>query len=312
MSDIIVSENYNRAVTLHRRITANAQAAQESLYEMCKALKEMRDGKLYKELGYTEFNEYCTTELGISDRTVYRYISIADNLSEDLVTPVSRIGATKLYLLSTLSEEERTEITQTTDVEAVSKRELEEQIKQLREENKRIADEAELDRKEQENANAAAQRYKNECKHRAEDQMRLEGRIHTLESQVKELESRPVEVAVEQSHEADDLRKAIEKLNSEHDRELTELQEDNVRAIRSINDKHNAELEQLRAGYEKKLSEVPAPEKVTIPDQKAVFKAYLSIAVDASKRLTEFVKSNPDELFKAKTKELFNKILQEV
>lgn len=57
--EIIITENYSRAVSLHRKICANAQAAQESLFEVCKGLKEMRDGKLYKELECANFEEYC-------------------------------------------------------------------------------------------------------------------------------------------------------------------------------------------------------------------------------------------------------------
>ena len=55
---VIVSEDYTRAVTLTRSIIANAQAAQQSLYEVCKGLKEMRDGKLYKELGHLYGSQY--------------------------------------------------------------------------------------------------------------------------------------------------------------------------------------------------------------------------------------------------------------
>lgn len=89
--------------------------------------------------------------------------------------------------------------------------------------------EAALDRKEQEDANAAALRYKNECDRRAQDQQRLEGLVSTaqrerddanhraaeaekqrdgardentsLKAQIRELEARPVEVAVTQPGE---------------------------------------------------------------------------------------------------------------
>ena len=87
----------------------------------------MRDSKLYKELGYSEFNDYCRTEIGFGDRQVYRLISTVENLSEDFVTSMSRIGTTKLFLLSTLPEEERTQVTETTDLESTSVRELKEQ-----------------------------------------------------------------------------------------------------------------------------------------------------------------------------------------
>ena len=72
----------------------------------------------------------------------------------------------------------------------------------------RVQHEAELDRKEQEDANAAAMRYKAEAERRASDQQRLEGRVQNLTealnasrqeaqtsaARVQELEARPIEV----------------------------------------------------------------------------------------------------------------------
>lgn len=59
--------------------------------------------------------------------------------------------------------------------------------------------EAELDRKEQEDANDAAQRFKAEADHRAQDQMRVEGLLKTRNEEIeqlrrenRELEKRPV------------------------------------------------------------------------------------------------------------------------
>ena len=72
---------------------------------------------------------------------------------------------------------------------------------------------------------------------------------------------------------------------------------------------HRAEMDALRSEYEDKLKQLPQNE---ITDTKEVFKAYLSIAVDASKRLTEFIKANPDEFYKNKVKTLFETIIQEV
>ena len=78
MNEIIESAEYTKAVALHRKICANAQAAQESLWEVCKGLKEMRDGKLYKELGYNSFEDYTENEVGLSRFMAYKYAAIAD------------------------------------------------------------------------------------------------------------------------------------------------------------------------------------------------------------------------------------------
>lgn len=81
-------------------------------------------------------------------------------------------------------------------------------LKAREDELARVQHEAELDRKEQEDANAAAMRYKAEAERRASDQQRLEGRVQSLTealnasrqeaqtsaARVQELEARPIEV----------------------------------------------------------------------------------------------------------------------
>lgn len=119
-----LSADYIKAQELDRRIKTSAQLAQQSLYDMCMGFKEMRDSRLYKQLGYSDFGEYCEQETGFTPRSVYRYISIAENLPSDFVTPVSQIGVRKLYLLSTLSEDERSKLTENTDLESTTVKEL--------------------------------------------------------------------------------------------------------------------------------------------------------------------------------------------
>lgn len=87
----------------------------------------MRDSKLYKELGYSNFGDYCEQETEIKKSNVYNYIAIAEKLPEKFVQSIGQIGMTKLTLLTTIPEETRTEIIETTDLETTSVRELKEQ-----------------------------------------------------------------------------------------------------------------------------------------------------------------------------------------
>lgn len=59
-----LSAEYIKAAELDRRIKTSAQLAQQSLYDMCMGFKEMRDSRLYKQLGYSDFGEYCEQEIG--------------------------------------------------------------------------------------------------------------------------------------------------------------------------------------------------------------------------------------------------------
>ena len=247
-TSLAVTEQYTEAYNLNVKIHTSMQAIQQNLYDMCSALKKMRDGKLYKELGYQNFEEYCENEAGISRRHAYRYISIYENLPEDFVTSCHKIGVQKLCLLTALTDDQREEITQTVDLESTTVRELREQIAALKEES-------ELDRKERDNANDAAQRWKNTAQSAQADNQRLEDQVQSLTDQVRELESRPVEVAVpEPSHELQNMQDAMRRINLEHEQWSAKMQDDHIKHVQEINRQHRAETDALRAEYEEKLA----------------------------------------------------------
>lgn len=78
--------------------------AQKNLYDMCVMLKQMRDDKLYKELGYYNFEEYCEEEIGISRHMAYKYADIADMKN---VESIQHFGVTKLSLLASFPKVNR-------------------------------------------------------------------------------------------------------------------------------------------------------------------------------------------------------------
>ena len=276
-----LTAEYAKAADLDRKIKVSAQLAQQSLYDMCMGLKEMRDSKLYKELGYSEFNDYCTAELGATDRTAYKYISIVENLSENLVKSTS-IGTEKLYLLAKLDEPQREEIQQATDLESTSVKELKARIAEL----KAIADKSQ----------GTISQLESELESKKNS-------ITALEEQVEELESRPVEVAVAEtdSHEIENLKDAMKRVDLDWSLKYNELQESNLKENIEKNKAHTAEIEKLRAEYEEKLANTAK----SGADCKEVFKVYLANAIDAVKRLISFANDYPEEkLFKEKIKEL--------
>lgn len=276
-----LTAEYAKAADLDRKIKVSAQLAQQSLYDMCMGLKEMRDNKLYKELGYSEFNDYCTAELGATDRTAYKYISIVENLSENLVKSTS-IGTEKLYLLAKLDEPQREEIQQNTDLESTSVRELKARIAEL----KAIADKSQ----------GTISQLESELESKKNS-------ITALEEQVEELESRPVEVAVAEtdSHEIENLKDAMKRVDLDWSLKYNELQESNLKESIEKNKVHTAEIEKLKAEYEEKLANTAK----SGADCKEVFKVYLANAIDAVKRLISFANDYPEEkLFKEKIKEL--------
>lgn len=302
-----LSAEYIKAAELDRRIKTSAQLAQQSLYDMCMGFKEMRDSRLYKELGYSDFGEYCEQETGFSRMNVYNYIRVAEKLPQDFVNSSLQIGVKKLTLLAKLSDEERTELTENTDLENTTVKELKAKIDILQNER---------DRAMESNAEASHQVFMADKK-----VLEMKNKVTQLEAEIKELENRPIEVAVEtDSKEVANLKDAMRRVDLDWSEKYSKLEEDSLKdrrellqkAERAEKDKQDKlsqlreELDRTKAEYEKKLS--GKTEITSTQDDKAIFKAYLSTAVDSVTRLVDFVNEHNDSdnygLFTQKARQL--------
>jgi DNA repair exonuclease SbcCD ATPase subunit len=299
-----ITDSYLKAVNINRNIIVNAQAAQMSLYEVCKGLKEMRDGKLYKELGYQNFEEYCENETGIKYRQAFNFIKIVEAYGENL-QPVAGLGTTKLALLASLSEEERTEITESTDLESVSKRELEEKIKEIRSLNTKL-DTAE-----------------NEKESLKEELGQISRERENLYRQVKELEARPIEVTVSEPEkdnpELNKLKSKIEQLDRDWEQKYKKLQEESKKDKVVDDLRHSEELERIKAEYEQKLAETEKAadriisESDSMEDIKETFIAYFTGAIDSTNRLLQFLDNiDEEEIFVNQTRKFFEEAIKKL
>lgn len=280
---IVESAEYTRAVRLHRRICANAQAAQDSLYEMCKALKEMRDGKHYKELGYDNFEGYCKSELSMTDRNARNYIAVIENFTEENRKTFSGLQTSKLFLLAKLDEQERAEIVQNTDLESTSVRELKAKISELERDLKTQQDNYSMHTKRREDeiaklqsSNAILQgnitdeqkksaklQTQLESKHRewlqacdektsyAQQLFHAEETVRSLENQVEELENRPVDVLIHNNDEE------IDRLTAQFQEELEKRDKDTEQRLEQQREKY---LKQMNEGIAKAREEAQAPD----------------------------------------------------
>lgn len=302
-----LSAEYIKAAELDRRIKTSAQLAQQSLYDMCMGFKEMRDSRLYKQLGYSDFGEYCEQEIGFKRSNVYNYIAVVENLPREFVQTSGQIGASKLLLLTKLSDEERTELAENIDLESTTVKELKAKIDILQNER---------DRAMESNAEASHQVFMADKK-----VLEMKNKVTQLEAEIKELESRPIEVAVEtDSKEVANLKDAMRRVDLDWSEKYSKLEEDSLKDRRELlqkaeqaeKDKQEKlsqlreELDRTKAEYEKKLTgktEIPSTQ-----DDKAIFKAYLSTAVDSVTRLVGFVNEHNDSdnygLFTQKARQL--------
>lgn len=302
-----ISSDYIKAAELDRRIKTSAQLAQQSLYDMCMGFKEMRDSRLYKELGYSDFGEYCEQETGFSRMNVYNYIRVAEKLPQDFVNSSLQIGVKKLTLLAKLSDEERTELAENIDLESTTVKELKAKIDILQNER---------DRAMESNAEASHQVFMADKK-----VLEMKNKVTQLEAEIKELESRPIEVAVaDDSKEVANLKDAMRRVDLDWSEKYSKLEEDSLKDRRELLQKAEQaekgkqdklsqlreELDRTKAEYEKKLAE-NAPARL-VQDDKAIFKAYLSTAVDSVTRLVDFVNEHNDSdnygLFTQKARQL--------
>lgn len=302
-----LSAEYIKAAELDRRIKTSAQLAQQSLYDMCMGFKEMRDSRLYKQLGYSDFGEYCEQEIGFKRSNVYNYIAVVENLPREFVQTSGQIGASKLLLLTKLSDEERTELAENIDLESTTVKELKAKIDILQNER---------DRAMESNAEASHQVFMADKK-----VLEMKNRVTQLEAEIKELESRPIEVAVEtDSKEVANLKDAMRRVDLDWSEKYSKLEEDSLKDRRELlqkaeqaeKDKQDKlsqlreELDRTKAEYEKKLS--GKTEITSTQDDKAIFKAYLSTAVDSVTRLVGFVNEHNDSdnygLFTQKARQL--------
>ncbi len=207
---------YAAAAELNAEIMNCAREAQENLYRMAMGFKRMRDEKLYMALGYQSFGEYCEREAGMKRQNVYRYIEVVEKLPNDLSHRCDKIGMTKLQLLTTLSDEERTEIIESTDLENTSVRELRERIKELEREKDDLHAECILtDTKRKSEKEQLEKRINALTKAREitqKDIDKLSEEKSELEKQIAKLESRPIEIVVQEN---DSDKKEISRLKAE-------------------------------------------------------------------------------------------------
>jgi hypothetical protein len=310
MSEITVSEQHRQAIELHQKIIVNANLAQQNIWDMCNGLKTMRDNKLYKELGYQNFEDYCETEVGFNRKQAHKYISIIENIKLENVHSSGHLGVTKLALLATVSEPEQAEIAEKLDLENTTVKQLKAEIEKLKVEKSNLNDEKE---NLQNSNNYLKTDFKEVCQNKAEVDRLLtkeQNRNSELEAKIKELESRPIEVAVaepsDNERRLNETIKALERENIKHYDELEAEYRNNEKIVRKqLEDEKQEALRKQKEEYEERLQNVQTADGSS--DDKDVFKAYFSIAYDSFNRMLEFAKQSQDkEFFKGKVEHLIN------
>ncbi len=191
MSELIntapVGVTQNRAYELHQYIIAQARVAGQAISEIGRSLKEMRDSKLYLELGHETFEAYTEDMLNIKQRQAYNYISIFETYGPKFIDAHADLGISKLLLLQAVPVYDREDFMEENDVGDLTTREL----KELTEKYTKACEQLSLMEEKKTD-------LEEDNRIVTEREQRLQEQKKELEIRIKQLEARPVDVAVEE------------------------------------------------------------------------------------------------------------------
>ena len=306
-----ITEKQTEAYKLHNKILVSGQMAAEYLVDLAKNLRQMRDTKLYTELGFETFEAYCEDAAHIKQRQAYNFIKALDEFGESGLQSNASLGITKLTALATLCADDREQLMQSVDVANISTRELEEKVAELKKKCEQLEidleetqSEAKMDRKEQEDANAAAMKYKSLYERQGEEVNRLEKRVSNLEDENKKLKNRPVEVAVAEPTEEQKaaLREEIE----------AKVRKENSTAVNQAR-QEKQEAEEKAKQLEKEIEVLQATAKNSAPSggTKELLKFHFNNIQTAFNAAAEIISDMEDGEEKAKFKAAIKRLVEE-
>ena len=309
---------YLAAFNLNARIHYCKDSVERGLAEMCIGIEQMRDGKQYKALGYTNFEEYCQTEFGFSRMNGVRYADIGKMLNGQNVTSMLQnadsLGMTKLSLLAKLDEPTREAVIETVDVESATVKELRNEINRITSENADLGQkldaaqetlaskdkqfQAAMDAKDKQlkAVKESGEQSLSECK------SYLNGRIHELEDRIREMENAPIDHEMTDADAAEEIKRLKKELEDERLRYAVMEGGMEAKARRAADEvrhqmtrMHEEELQTLREGYEKQLAEqVPAVDEDTLDEARFnSFRLIFEELVDEMEDLLEEMEDDP-------------------
>lgn len=302
---IVLSERQSRAVTLDSTIKTRVKIIGDNLYALCQELKEMRDGKLYQEIGYQNFEEYCENEVHISRQYAYDHIGVIENLPEDFVkTSLQNGGAkNKLMMIAKASEPVRTQIMQEDPELKESYRKMKARCKELESKQKQAESrisELESENQDKQDKIISLERQNEELENQPRDTVfendpeTLE-EIERLKAEKTELELKIWDYENQEQAVSDAEEKRFAEFTSNMNQQLVEerqrLKKESQEEISRANlQRDNAFLEV------EKLKKQLAEQKEDAPEMKQ-FKVRIATLCDSIEQLVKFLCEHADSAF---------------
>lgn len=294
MAEMVLSKDYKTAVELDQRIKTTAKALAENLFELCGLFYKMSSEKLYKELGYQNFAEYCESEVGIKRNQGFKYAKIGESIISQNVSSTihfENLGTEKLYLLAKLDEPEREEIQQNVNVEDVSVKKLKAEIERLKEQSKKnereLSEEnhelncrcnslvAEMNQLKDDNDKIRSAKISMESDLLSvkSNNRSLRHQLDDAEKKIADLESRPVEVAIQEDEEGKIAKALVKQL----DRQLSEADQNHVNEVQKIRREYQDQINELSRQLTEMTEQAEQKEIIEKVDNTAVFDVYFKM-----------------------------------
>ncbi|WP_449074557.1 hypothetical protein [Ruminococcus sp.] len=234
------------ALNTHQKIITAEQTAANAMISLCENLKLMRDKHLYEALGFETFDTYTEQACGIKRRQAYNYISTYEKLGGTVLQSNAQLGITKLQLLTEVCAVDRAEIIAENDLAGMSVKEIKELVEKSKQQGEQLAllgDELNDSNNVQKSLQADKQNLAEENK--------------SLHKRIKELESKPVEVAVQEPTAEQIEAAAKSKINSLKASFEKEKQNAVEEAVKQATEKTKSSVkETLEKEYKTKLESI--------------------------------------------------------
>ncbi len=234
------------ALSTHQKIITAEQTAANAMISLCENLKLMRDKHLYEALGFETFDTYTEQACGIKRRQAYNYISTYEKLGGTVLQSNAQLGITKLQLLTEVCAVDRDDFVAENDLAGMSVKEIKELVEKSKQQGEQLA----LLGDELNDSNNAQKSLQADKQNLAEENKLLHKRI-------KELESKPVEVAVQEPTQAQIEAAAKSKINSLKASFEKEKQNAVEEAVKQATEKTKSSVkETLEKDYKAKLESI--------------------------------------------------------
>lgn len=201
----ISTERQDRAAQLTQRIMANGKIAASSMIEMGRDLKTVRDERLFTEMGYENFEEYCEKKIGIGKRHGYNFIQIYEKFGEEKLQQLQGLGITKLLEIAKLDDEDAEDLMRNNDVSGLSTRELSAEVEKYKNKYEQLT--MLLEEEKSKNAESAS----------------LESQVEELKRFAAMLNDDYNKVLKEKAEAIKEHQSEMKKLTADRDKQINEL-----------------------------------------------------------------------------------------